>query len=187
MVFQKGMAASIGQYAPVFLPGEPRSLTEEPGTLQSTGSQRVGYHQSDPASVDARLFACGSSAPVRVEREGGAAAWLAGRLDCLHRRSYGPIGVLFQASGSWRSEGVFGQCFSLALPVQALRGLPCLRSSEDWNVRHLKGAPSWGPLCRSVLRHLKGHLVGVLSVDQCVRHLKGHLAGVLSVDQCSGT
>ena len=79
----KGMAASIGQYAPVFLPGEPRSLTEEPGTLQSTGSQRVVYHQSDPASVDARLFACGSSAPVRVKREGGAAAWLAGTLDCL--------------------------------------------------------------------------------------------------------
>ena len=31
--------------------------------------------------IDARLvFACGSSAPVRVEREGGAAAWLAGTL-----------------------------------------------------------------------------------------------------------
>ena len=26
------------------------------------------------------FFACGSSAPVRVEREGGAAAWLAGTL-----------------------------------------------------------------------------------------------------------
>ena len=26
------------------------------------------------------VFACGSSVPVRVEREGGAAAWLAGTL-----------------------------------------------------------------------------------------------------------
>ena len=26
------------------------------------------------------FFACGSSAPVRVEQEGGAAAWLAGTL-----------------------------------------------------------------------------------------------------------
>ena len=31
--------------------------------------------------IDARLFfACGSSAPVRVEHEGGAAAWLVGTL-----------------------------------------------------------------------------------------------------------
>ena len=31
--------------------------------------------------IDGRLFfPCGSSAPVRVEREGGAAAWLAGSL-----------------------------------------------------------------------------------------------------------
>ena len=43
------------------------SLTEKPGTLQSTGSQRVGQYQSDPVSIDARLFSCGSSAPVRVE------------------------------------------------------------------------------------------------------------------------
>ena len=26
------------------------------------------------------FFACGSSAPVRIEREGGTAAWLAGTL-----------------------------------------------------------------------------------------------------------
>ena len=37
---------------------------------------------SDPAYIDTRLFffACGSSASVRVEHEGGAAAWLAGTL-----------------------------------------------------------------------------------------------------------
>ena len=71
------MATSIGQYTPVFLPENP--LTEKPGRPQSTGLQRVGQDQSDPACIDARLFfACCSSAPVRVEGEGGTAAWLAG-------------------------------------------------------------------------------------------------------------
>ena len=56
IVLYKGMAASIGQYAPVFLPGEPPFLTEEPGRPQSTGSQRVKHDQSDPAHIDARLF-----------------------------------------------------------------------------------------------------------------------------------
>ena len=34
----------------------------------------------DPARIDTRLFSCGSSAPVRVECEGGATAWLVGTL-----------------------------------------------------------------------------------------------------------
>ena len=81
-------------------------------------------------------FARGSSVPVRVEREGSAAAWLVGALaaqvcrdtDCLHCRSYGPIRIFLQASCSCRSEGLFGQSFSVAPPLQALRGLPCLGS-----------------------------------------------------------
>ena len=40
--------------------------------------------------IDARLvFACGSSAPVRVEREGGAAAWLAGTLAVPNVQRHG--------------------------------------------------------------------------------------------------
>ena len=55
--------------------------TEKSSRPPSTGSQRVRHDQSDPVHIDARLFfACGSSAPVKVEREGGAAAWLAGTL-----------------------------------------------------------------------------------------------------------
>ena len=70
------MATSIGQYVIVFLPGEPPSLTEKPGQPQSAGSQRVGHYQSDPVGIHTRhFFACGSSAPVRVETEGGTAAW----------------------------------------------------------------------------------------------------------------
>ena len=55
--------------------------TEKPGRPQSTGSQIVGHDQSDPVCIDPiPFYACGSSAPVRVEREGGAAAWLEGTL-----------------------------------------------------------------------------------------------------------
>ena len=55
IVLQKDMATSTGQYARVFLPGEPL-LIEKPGRPQSTGSQRVGHNQSNPACIDARLF-----------------------------------------------------------------------------------------------------------------------------------
>ena len=42
---------------------------------------RVRHDRSNPVCIDARLFfAHGSSAPVRLECEGGAAAWLAGTL-----------------------------------------------------------------------------------------------------------
>ena len=92
---------SIGQYAPGFLPGKCLSLTEKPAWPQSTGSQRVGHDRSDPVRINTDFFACGSSAPVRVEREGGAAAWLVGTLAAPgvqgHGLSpsqyYGPIRV----------------------------------------------------------------------------------------------
>ena len=78
--------------------------------------------------------------------------------DCLHCMSYGPIRVFSRASCSWRSEGLFGQSFSAAPPVEALRGLPCLGSfSVGWHVRHIEG-PHW---------------LGSSSVVQCVRHLMG--------------
>ena len=50
-----------------------------------------------------------------------------------------------QASCTWKSEGLFGQSFSIALPIQALRGLPYLGSfSVVWCVRHTEGAPWLG-------------------------------------------
>ena len=92
------METGIGQYAPIFLPGDP-SLTEKPGRPQATGPQRGGRDQIDPARVDESLFARGSPAAVRVEREGGAAAWVAGALagprvqrhGLPHCGSYGPV------------------------------------------------------------------------------------------------
>ena len=42
------------------------------------------------------------------------------------------LSVFLQASCSWRSEGLFGQSLSIAPPIQALGGPPCLGSySED--------------------------------------------------------
>ena len=78
-------------------------------------------------------------------------------MDCLRPRSYGPIRVFFRASSSWPSEGLFGQSFSVALPVQALRGLPCLGSfSVVRHIRHIQVAPLAGVLlCRSVHQALK--------------------------------
>ena len=52
----KVMATSTGQYAPVFLLGEPPSLTEKPSRPRSTGLQSVRHDQSDSACIDARLF-----------------------------------------------------------------------------------------------------------------------------------
>ena len=66
--------------------------------------------------------------------------------DCLRGRSHGPIGVSIQAFCSWRSEGLCGQFFSIALLLQALRGLPCLGSfSVVQCVRNIEGTPDWGP------------------------------------------
>ena len=74
------------------------------------------------------------------------------------------LSVIFWASCSWWSEFLFGQSFSTALPIQALRGLPCLESiSIVQCVRHIEGS-LW----------LRSY-----SVDQCIRHLKGHPGGVL--------
>ena len=66
------------------------SLTEKHRNPQSTGSQRVEHDLSDPAGVDTRHFlACGSSALVRIEREGGTTAWLPGTLVVLSVQGHG--------------------------------------------------------------------------------------------------
>ena len=110
------------------------------------------------------FFACGSSAPVRVECEGGAAAWLQGPwwcqvyeiTGCLHCRSHHPIRVFFWASFSWWSEGLFGQSFSIDPRVKALRRLPCLGSFfAVWCLSHIEG-PLWSgtPICSQLVFHM---------------------------------
>ena len=62
------------------------------------------------------FLAGGSSAKIRIEREGGAASWVVGTLAVPSVWGHGlpqpqelwPYQSLFLASGSWRSEGLFG-------------------------------------------------------------------------------
>ena len=78
--------------------------------------------------------------------------------DCLIGRSCGPIRVFFWASCSWGSEGLFGQSFFLALPVQALRGLPCPGSFSVFrSISHIEGVLGWAPTLGLPVRHLKRH------------------------------
>ena len=79
------------------------------------------------------FFACGSSAPVRVEHEGGAAAWLVGTTVVPSVQGHG----LVLPQEVWPH-----QSFSVAPLVQALRGPPCLGSfSVVWLISHLKEHP----------------------------------------------
>ena len=162
------MATSIGQYAPVFLPGEPlwqRSLAGH--SLQ--GHKELDTTKGTLCAWTQDFFPCGSAAPVTAELEGGAAAWLVGTLAVPsvqgHRllpwQELWPYQSLFSASCSWWPEGLFGQTFSVAPLDQALRGLPCLGSfSVVWHIQHIDG-PLW---------------LGSYSVDWRIRHLKGHPA-----------
>ena len=117
------------------------------------------------------FFACGNSALVRVENEGGIAAWLVGTLASVQGHRLTPLQELWPyqrlfsslllpagASCSLQSEGLFG-LFLHIFTCSALTGLPCLGSfSVVWHVRHIERSP-W---MRSY------------SVDLCVKHLKGH-------------
>ena len=76
IVLQKGMASSIGQYTPVFLPREPHSLKS------LVGHSLQGHIESHTTEMTLRaqmqdffffFFGYSSSAPVWVESEGGAA------------------------------------------------------------------------------------------------------------------
>ena len=75
------MATSSGQYTPVFSPGEPPSLKgKNIDRPQSTGSQSWTLLKQLCTHRHKALFAGYSSAPGRVEREGGAVAWFVGTL-----------------------------------------------------------------------------------------------------------
>ena len=139
------------------------------------------------------FFACGTSAPVRVECEGGADAWLAGTLVAPSvqghrlppRQELCPIRDFFLASCSWRSEGLFGPSLSIALPVQALRGLSCLGALPlplppllcCSSHQACSGGPLTGVLlCRLAHQALKGApWVGSYSVVECLSCLVGQL------------
>ena len=152
----------------------PPSLTEKPDRPQSTRSRRVGQDWSDPVCINTDIFFWPLATlpqwelSVKVVRLLGLRGpWrrqVCGDTDCLCGRSYVPLRVFLWVFCSWRSESLFGQSFSVAPPVQALRGPtlpgvllccpshqahrgpPCLGSfSVVSHIRHIEGPPAWGP------------------------------------------
>ena len=100
------------------------------------------------------FFACGSSALVRIEREGGAATWLAEILAAPSVQGHG----VPSPQELWPHQSLLLSLLKLAIrrpiwPVvlrspafQALRGLPCLGSfSVVLHIRHIEGSPGLGP------------------------------------------
>ena len=89
-----------------------------------------------------------------------------------------PHQSIFLSSCSWRSEGLFGQSFSIVFPIQALRGLPYLGSfSAGQCTRRIVGPlvpAGWSRLSRSAGQTHKGsHGVRSYSVVQRVKRLMG--------------
>ena len=97
------------------------------------------------------------------------------------------LSVFFQASCSWQSEGLFGQFFSIALPVRAVRGLLCLGSfSVVWHARHMEGPPwlesysvvgehpGWGPTLWFSVRCLMGQPLYCSAADAGVWGERGY-------------
>ena len=127
------------------------SLTDKPGRPQSTGSQRVENNWRDPVCIDVRLFfACGSSAPGRVEHQDGTAACDTGTKAALSVQGHGLLNLqelwphqsFFEHLVAGDQKASLAKSFSVALPIQALRGPPCLWSfSAVGHIRHIEGPP----------------------------------------------
>ena len=163
------MVTRIGQYTPVFLPGrEAWQATVYRAVNSWTLPKQPCMHRCRFLFV---YFFLPVAALPQWELSVKMAQLLGLRgpwkhqvcrdMDCVHPRSYGPVSLSEPLSGD---QNPFLASLSLALPVQALRGLPCLGSfsvvgckrhtegppwlescAVDRRVRHLKGRPGWAP------------------------------------------
>ena len=106
-----------------------------------------------------------------------------GSAKCAGTRNASATGIMalskffFHSSCSWRSEGLFGQSFSIAPPTQALKRAPLPGVHLCCSVRQThRGGPPWMGvlLCRLAHQALKGSpSVGSYSAVQCIRPLMG--------------
>ena len=135
------MATSIGQYTPVFLPGEPLWDREVYRVAKSP------LHQWELSKKLAQLLGLQGPWQLKVCRA----------THCLCPRSYSPIWVFFWTSCRWWSEGLFGQSFSVALPFSHLEGSLAWSPSLLFGTSGKIKAPLAGALlCRSACQMLKG-------------------------------
>jgi len=154
---KKGMATSIGQYTPVFLAGAPPDREAWQTTVHRvekswTCLKLPSVHRGKTFFLPlATLPQWGLSVKVAhlLVSLGPWQCQVCRDKNCLSHRSYGPIRgvfvfvfVFFLTSGSWWSEGLFAQFFSVALPIQALwhsecpfRRLKevCTKTRYNWN------------------------------------------------------
>ena len=115
--------------AGAFLPGEPFSLTEKPGRPVYRVTKSWTWLKWPCAHRHKTFFFFFLPMAALPQWElsmkvmhllGLQGPWLhqvCRDMDCLLCRSYGLIRVFFQTSCHWRSEGLFGQSFSIALPI----------------------------------------------------------------------
>ena len=94
---------------------------------------------------------------MRVECEGGPAASFMGTWTASATGVMAPTESFFEPLVAGNQKASLAS-FSVALPIQALRGLPCLGSfSVVHHVRHIEGLPLAGVLlCSSGHQSLKG-------------------------------
>ena len=159
------MATSIGQYTPVFLPGETR------WQRSLAGHSLQGRKESDTTKAPCMhrcktFFACGSSAPVRVEYEGGAAAWLAGTLVVPIVQNHKPP--------SWQELWPYRSLFSSLLQLVIRRPLwPVFLHHSTHS--GTKRAPLPGVLlcCSACQAHRGAPPAGVLLCRSAHQSLKG--------------
>ena len=160
------MATSVGQCAPVFLPGEPHLPDREAWQAQSTGLQRVRHDQSDPAHTGTRLFLPVAALPQEELSVKAANRLACGDLAAPSVQGHGlpPLQELGPCQSLFFEPLVAGDqkdslaSLSVAPPVQALGGslawaLLCLAH------QHIETPPPPAGVlhCRSACRHLKGH------------------------------
>ena len=162
------MATSIGQYTSVFLPGEPPSLTKKPDRPQSTGSQSQSQPKR-PCAHKHKLFLPVATLPQwELSMKVAQLLGLRGpcRLQVCRDIGLPPLQEL------WSYQSIFSSLWLLAirrplwpvslivLPVQAHRGLSCLRSfSVVLSVRHIQRSPWLGSY--SVDCTLDHHFIGL--------------------------
>ena len=158
------------QYWPIHL-SMPAQRTPLPDreAWQAT-VHRVATSQTGPKLPCAHgrkiFFACGSSAPVRVEHEGSAAARLAGTLAApsVQRHRLPPPPELWPSQSFFQPLVAGDQKASLASLSLQLRPF-----------RHLEGIlPGVLLCCLAHQAHRGAPRLGSYSVDQHIRHLKEH-------------
>ena len=175
------MATSICQYTPYFCLENSPDREAWPNSVHRVAKSWTRWKQ--PCMHRHKtFFACGSSAPVRVEHEDGTAASVTGTLAVPSVQGRG----LPQPQELWPYQSLFSSLCYLAIrsPLWLVFLCSSARSGRGPSGVLLcclvhqahRGAPLAGVLlCRSTHQALKGGpWVGSYSVALCISHLREH-------------